>query len=266
MSPRWLEQVCVTLSPQAVGCGRRSVLHMRQGQPHTVVPVADAAARATAWRPAIEVLRGWVPEAAKGRADVRVVLSNHFVRFLVAPWNESLSSFGERRAVAEQHFRARYGSLVDGWRVHVSPTGHGEPAIACAIDAELLDALASLFAATPWRLVSVQPLLVVAFNQFRRSLGDDACLFVREPGRLCCAAWHKGRWQAIRATRVLADCGEACLEREREVLGVAEDVPAFVYDVSDPFALAPGNGAWRALSTSSTRRPDAALALFAQTP
>lgn len=267
------EQVWVALSPQAATCTRRQGWAWGAGAAEPV-RLATQAGEGPDWRPAIEALRPWVSASAKGRGEVRVVLSNHFVRLLVVPWSDALSSDSERLALARHLFRSTCGARADGWRVQLSPAGHGQPALACAVDQALHDALATLLAGTAWRLGALQPLLTAVFNAYRHHMGNDGALFVLEPGRSTCVVFRAGRWEAASVTRRVAASADAAVDRERQVLGLPEDLPAFVYqagqgpgaatDVAGPAAADPPR--YRRLGAASPRGRDAALALFAVQP
>lgn len=132
-------------------------------------------------------------ELAAGR-KLRVVLSNHFVRYAVLPWSSALTSEKDWTLFGEHSFASVYGDTALRWSVRVSNAGAGKPRIACAIDTELLVRLAHL----P-NVVSIQPYLMAAFNARRRSLRDRSFWFVvQESGRLTLALVAGGKWKLVR--------------------------------------------------------------------
>jgi hypothetical protein len=136
----------------------------------------------------------------KGRR-VRVVLSSHLVRYAVLPWSAELGPDEEWLALARHTFAGVYGAAADLWHCRVSPAGRGEPRLATAIDATLLDALRSVPG-----VISVQPYLMSAFNAHRRILaGKDGWLVLQEPGRCTVALIKGGAWRMARTRRIRED-------------------------------------------------------------
>jgi hypothetical protein len=226
--PLRAEHLCVSLAPDTVACaiwpGSRCDGHPTS---RAVLPcVRDA--QVPPWRPALDVLQGWLPSLVGRRGSVRVVLSNHFVRYLVVPWQASLTSAAEREAFARHLFHERHGEAANRWEVRLSDAGYGDAALACAVDAELMRLLPEVFAGTRWRLRFVEPLLMVAFNRYRGEIGKQAALFVREPDRLCCGVVTDGEWRTVHALRAERDVpNDALVSRAMQVLGLPEDVPLF---------------------------------------
>lgn len=232
MSPRWTDRVNVALAPRAAACAVWSRGWSAQPRARSVLPCRPDP-QAPTWRPAVDVLRKWVKKRARNNAEVRVVLSNHFLRYQVVPWQADLSGRAERKVLAQRLFQETYGDHVGSWHVQLGALTYGRPALACAIDREFYDALIAVFAGTSLRLGALQPLLMVAFNQLLSQIGNDACLFVREPGRLCCAVVRAGQWHAIHALRIGADADvERLIKRQISVLGLGPEVPVLVFDAA----------------------------------
>jgi hypothetical protein len=66
------------------------------------------------WRASLDTLAVVVrdPQTALGR--VEIVLSDHFVRYALIAWSESLVANSERLAFARLAFRDVYGQVADG--------------------------------------------------------------------------------------------------------------------------------------------------------
>ena len=154
------------------------------------------------------------------KADAMVILSNHFVRFLVLPWNEARLSQAEKMALVQHRFDEVYGEASSAWEFRLSEGSFGSPSIACAIPQELLNRLKALFEATPLRLELVQPYLMTAFNACRNALGNEASWFVlAERDNICVGLLQDGHWSSIRLRHVVSDWfEEAMLMLEREAL------------------------------------------------
>ena len=68
-----------------------------------------------------------------------------------------------------------------------------------AVDQALIGALTGAIAASALRLVSVQPALMVQFNEWRRRIGAEGWLVIAEQGRLIVAWVCGGQWRSVRA-------------------------------------------------------------------
>lgn len=152
------------------------------------------------WAAALATLEQMLGEPVAKAGEARVTLSNHFVRYLVLPWDSGLLGADELQAAATQHFERVFGDAAAGWVLRVSPGEYGEPALACAIDRALLEALEACIGRAPGgrlRLAAVQPLLMTAFNHLRPQLARDAVLAVFEADCLALAVLREGRWQRV---------------------------------------------------------------------
>ena len=105
-------------------------------------------------------------------------------------------------ALARHRFGALHGAAAAEWDVKVTETAPLGARLACAVDRELVEGLASAFVGAGVHLVSVQPFLVAAFNRIRQTVGNGSCwIVVEEPGRLTLALIQRGAWVAIRSRR-----------------------------------------------------------------
>ena len=190
-----------------------------------VLPVQQSAS-GPEWRAAVDALAEVLANAK--RPEASIVLADQFVRYVLLPPNEALKSDEQWLALARHRFAAIYGAGAAAWDVKVTETSPTGPRIACALERELLEALARNATAAGAALVSVQPFLVAAFNRLnektRKMLGDGTCwLVVEEPGRLTLALLLRGVWTAIRSRRIDAHWQMVLpqiLERESAFLGL----------------------------------------------
>lgn len=135
------------------------------------------------WRGALAALDALLGERREPR--LRLVLSNHFVRYLVVPPDPAVTGAAERRAYFGHHFAQVYGERAAGWSV-AAPRARGEACLAAAVDAALLVEARALAARRRVSLLGAKPLAVVALNRERRHLGGTPRFFaVLEPGRAC---------------------------------------------------------------------------------
>lgn len=207
MSPLWRDELVIGFGPARIELVRRG----RGLRPH--VTDADSLAvgdDGTGWREALEALRGALAAARWRNAACRVVLSNHYARYLLIDWPQGLRGAAEREALLRLRFRAVYGERSQDWRLAVSGSAAGTRSLACAVQSELLDALRETLAAARLRLEAATPYLVVAFNRSREEVRGEETWFVAvEPGRLGMASFAGGRWASVRNERIGEDVGEA---------------------------------------------------------
>src|SRR5262249_14409880 len=132
-------------------------------------------------------------------AAATVILSNAFLRFQIVPWHDEIGWGAEREAFVRHAFQRVFGDDVQGWTLRVSDDGYRAPAIASAIDRELLAALAAAARQGGIVLTSVQPYLMWAFKRWRPALRtEDFCLALVETGHVSIALRTSGAWRTVR--------------------------------------------------------------------
>jgi hypothetical protein len=211
------------------------------------------------WRPALDALPE-ILKAHRGR-EAALVLADQFVRYALLPHNDAVKSPEQWLALARHRFGALHGAAAAAWDVKVTETAPFGPRLACAVDRELIEALASAFVPAQVKLVSVQPFLVAAFNRIRQTVGNGSCwIVVEEPGRLTLALIRRGAWVAIRSRRSDERWRLALpeiLEREGAFLGLDEPCTRVIVCAQGEFDTEM-HDAWRAQAISYR---DLALAL-----
>ena len=137
------------------------------------------------WQGAVQALAREASTWRK-RVALTVVLSNRFVRYALLPQQAGGVSAEEELALARFQFAKIHGERAKGWEVRVSE------GLACAIDAALLAELRKL------KVVSVQPLLMLAYNQSRKRIPrEGAWLFLAERDWGCLARLAPRGWGAV---------------------------------------------------------------------
>jgi hypothetical protein len=189
-----------------VGLGwRGNVLDKR------IVDCAPATVDQT-WQTPLAALRAILDEHKKPNTSATVILSNHFVRYAIVPWRDSIANVAEQTALARHCFKNIYGDVAATWNVKVSDGGFRRNALASAVDRELLIQLKQIFTERKVSLSSVQPYFMTACNRFRRELaaGKSGCLSVLERGRATLGVFDRSGWQTL-TTRRLADVSQTSL-------------------------------------------------------
>jgi hypothetical protein len=198
------------------------------------------------WRGALDAL----PEILKSHknSEARVVLADQFVRYALLPWNQAVKSREQWLALARHRFGALHGAAAAAWEVKVTETSPLGVRLACAVDRELIEGLASCFVTAGVNLISVQPFLVAAFNRIRQMVGNGSCwIVVEEPGRLTLALIQRGAWVAIRSRRSdgrWMSLLPEILEREGAFLGLDEPCTRVIVCAQGEFD-AQMHDAWR---------------------
>jgi len=205
----WRESVVVGFAPNAVQIARvaRGLKNRTLERRSYTVDAAGAD-----WSAPLATLESVLESSRLRGSRCRIVLSNQFVRFLLVPWHDELSSAAARARLAQAQFRAVYGAAAGAWSVRVATASYGAPALACATDVDLMNALAGVVSAGGLELASVQPHAAVAFNRAQRTLPQPAFWFVTlETGRLWLGRGERNGWSAIAARRIADGSAQAIL-------------------------------------------------------
>lgn len=230
------EQIRIALAPQQVtvlqltrdwSTTRMHKQHIypceppQQGEPH--------------WLPVITALRAAVNEFKQLRANTVITLSNHFMRYGLVPYSANASKPAEELALVRHHFTSIYGAMADNWTLRLSEDAHSDPRVASGVDQGLIDAIQTLFADTKLRLVSIQPYLMAAFNQWHHRFDKNAWFALMEPGRLCLALLYDDKWHTLKTLKLSDDSfGDLAIFLQREKLLSSNgrdlaDIPVFVF-------------------------------------
>ena len=222
MSLLWRERWHVALSPTRVDVVRATGFIRRTVTSTELIPCSPAA-QGEPWRAAVLALENAFTGCETHRAECEVVLSNHFVRYTLVPWESGISDEGEIETYARLRFNETYGAeAVAKWEVRVGLPAYGAPRLACAVDRDLMEALRRLSAAQQVRLAGVRPLLVACFDRCRRRFcGPRFWFATAEEGRLCLAGIDRYAWRTLTCQRIgknLEDALKAAFERESLVM------------------------------------------------
>ena len=232
MSLSWRDRYIAVLGPDGAAIVRR-----RKGWSDDFDYKADAP-YAVGMSPAAaapEALGRLLAAPEIGPGELSIVLSNHFVRYLLVPWRDEIGDPAEFASFAQICVEEVYGgdSPQNGARVlRCSRERAGSPRLAAVIETPLLGALERVVADTPLKLTSIQPYLASAFNRlgspFRRG---DFLFVVAEPNRCCLLAATGGRWSRVQATngedqpQAVADL----IDREAQLLGLDPEAMPPIY-------------------------------------
>jgi len=254
------DQLGIALFPQRLvlvrssGGLRRRLVHKES------LAFAPAETGVPAWQAATDALAEKVSPAALPRAHVKLILSNHFVHYLVIPWRDGLSNQEEHWAYARHCFERVHGGGAAQWKLRLCSDTPGEPRLACAVEPALIEALRTHLGPLGRRYRSLQPHLMASFNSCRAHIGKGPTwLVVAEPGLLCLALLQDGCWHSVNRVKVGADWINELprlLEREACLLDCATpclDVVLIAPDATRPLVLPAGK--WRFTTPSPALLP-----------
>lgn len=212
---RWSrDRLRIALAPNALALVRH--------QGSTTVPVASKsiACDTRDWQSLMLLLEAELADAAWQASRVEVVLSNHFVRYVVTPPSGKALKQSEEAALVRASLREIYGTEANEWRirVHSQPPQYG--LVGAAIDERLatrLDEILTRAGLTHWHL---QPLTTLAAQHSNQ--GVDWWVLA-EPGWVCLYHAVGGYWRYLSAQAVDGNWASALpemLDREARMAGL----------------------------------------------
>jgi hypothetical protein len=223
------ERLRVELRPGSVLLARQALLPRGRGLSDRAIPVEPEGSSeypAAAWRASLDAFGAGLRDRRAAPGSVDAVLSDHFVRYVLIPWSESVVSDSDRLALARLCFRDVYGDLSDTWDISVDQEPAGQASFACAVDRGLISGLRDIVSRAGGRLESVTPALADCVNRHRHALKETQfCLATAEPGRISLAFRSPSGWQAVRSRRCEGPLPEALpnLLKQEVVAGSAPD-------------------------------------------
>lgn len=246
MLPLFSSELRVVLCPdQAILLGLGNGL--RRKVTHQAILPCTALPGMNGWRPALAALEQWLNANKMGRANVTVILSDHFVRYALIPFSAEVTRRAEEQTLARILLEDTYGDPAKQWQLKISGGGYGEPRLVAAVDAGLLDALTKMVAPTSLRLTSVRPYLMSAFNGFYKQLREkDGLIAVAEPGQVVMVTFKNGQLFTVRRMPLNGEPDKQLpdlLQREALIGGLdAGIVPVYLHVAGKPDFKLPSDG------------------------
>ena len=144
-----------------------------------------------------------------------VVLSSDFVRYLVLPAQPFAMSESEKTAYIQAAYRDIYGAVTDGWHIKCDDAAPNQNMLAVAVDAQLMTALSQLATQYLFKLKSVQPQLMAAFNGVMPQISrKNGYLVLIEQTKLMLMRLQNGQCQQL---RTLAFSGDWQLDLQQAI-------------------------------------------------
>lgn len=135
-----------------------------------------------------------------------LVLSSDFVRYLVLPAQPFAMNESEKTAYIQAAYRDIYGAVADGWHTKCDDAAPEQSMLAVAVDAQLMAALSQLAAQYSFKLKSVQPQLMAAFNGLMPQISrKSGYLVLLEQSKLLLMRLQNGHCQQLRTLAFSTD-------------------------------------------------------------
>ncbi len=160
-----------------------------EGSPPQVLHASDGWFQSA--KDVVEALKGLQTEHA--HVAVKYIVSNHFVRYSVLPWQPDINSRQDWIALAMHDFRKRYGSIADQWDVRVDLAGYGKSVLACGMDKTLIEAMQAKGQERNWKVKSIEPLLMSLMRSLSLDRPND-WLLIGEPSRIVLCEFVNNQW------------------------------------------------------------------------
>ncbi len=207
MSRLWRDQIQIFFAPGRVDMVR-TFRGMKVRQSPRISKVYGDQQAAGMWKSSLQQLEQMIEEenassALKG-AELRITLSNHFIRYVVVPPQQEITDPAELLAYANFRMREVYGERIDDWVMSISDWDPYRGTVCAAIARDLYHELEVLALRRSTKLKQIEPYLTAAFDQWCEAFNDKRFWFVViEPGRLCMISFANGEWQGIRNQRIV---------------------------------------------------------------
>lgn len=208
----------------------------RGWRPHATTPeilTFDPIPGQPEWQAPLAALQDWLEQSDDRAGDLHCILSNRFVRYALIPWAEDVQKPAELEIFARINMEAVLGSAHGDWIIEVDRNEYGQPAVACALDRGLMEALHDIAKGNKIRVSSIQPHFMQVFNRWRQRFNGEALFAVLDAGQCIVATFKAGAWHSLRALKLETANLEVALLRliERELLlqGLLEETVVYVH-------------------------------------
>lgn len=235
-------QVCIY--PQQIELQRLKRSFKNGLKPQLVCKqVIDLPQHVNDWQILAKYLEQALMDANWQGAKPTVIVSNHFVRYAIIPWNAELAIESERQAYMQHCFTLAYGEPAKAWDLRMSEPCFGQSAIASAMSSGLLQTLHEVFAEAGMALTTVYPQLMLAMNQTIRqvkqqnlSMGAKQALnfwlVTIQNERVCLVLLESNSWRLVKNVVLEANVSEqvaALIQREIVNCNADDEAPVLLY-------------------------------------
>lgn len=214
MSRLWRNRMQVFLAPGRVNLVgfARGIKPMQRFRQSGTCGQANAVNQRQVPLQMLEQMIGQVDDSFRRGAELRITLSNYFVRYGVIAPQPSLANPDELMAYAGFQMREIYGEHVDNWALSLGTWDPHGGTLCAAIARDLQVELETLARRHETLLVHIEPYLAAALDHWSKQLNDKQIWFVLvESGRFCLVSLLDGVWRGVRNQRIVENLEEELL-------------------------------------------------------
>lgn len=157
MSPSWLDRLTLIIHPNRVVLERRPWRGQTVHEEAAVPPPATGEA-------ALAAAFGLLDAGGKRGGSLNVVVADHFVRYALLPWSDTLCSPTARREMGRALLKSSFGEKANALEITVDRPAFGRPGLAAGIDRDLLAVLRAGAKMRRMRLASIKPRLIAELS------------------------------------------------------------------------------------------------------
>jgi hypothetical protein len=209
VSPLWRDEIGIHLSPSRVCMVRlrRGLRPALVARDELTISLPDPKQElGVGWSAALAAIDELLANATWRKAALRVVVADCWVRYAIVPWAADLTSSRERLGHGRRLIESIYGEAVRGWETRLSCAPPETARVACSIPCELLAQILALSFKHSARICSLQPQLIVAYENWRHRLPAVGSWFVTVgDGTLAAARLGKDCWDRVYSVRIGPD-------------------------------------------------------------
>lgn len=226
MSPLYRDTVWVELGAEQIAVTRRAGWMSRSVSHAQTYPVSTSSEATIAERSrvSLEVLQTALADSRWQAARARVTLTNALVRYCIVPASDQTTGIPEEHSLAQTRLQQVHGTAGPRLEVRLSNPLSGRDQLAAGLDSSLLSELMSLLSRARLRVLSIEPLLVHAFNRIRpRIAAQDFMFACVERGMLGLGCVRSGGWQSLDLSMFRGEALDALTSRLSQAALETED-------------------------------------------
>ena len=239
----WGSQLSVALAPDKVVAVQMTRGWRKRVEKKAVWACKPLVSDRYPWEAAVRAMSAGLADFKVQGAPTRLVLSNHFVRYVLVPWADQVTGDQERQVMARINFETHFGSVSNQWDIRLSPGDYGRATLASGIDGALPGALQQACAEAQLNLISLQPYWMTVVNGYRSKLSAGSlCVVVVETGRVGLLMAKGGEWYAVRSLPIrdsLAQDLQPLIRRELLLAGLPTPVRIYLHAPAEPGLTVP---------------------------
>lgn len=176
------------------------------------------------------------------RLAVSILVSAHWCRTQVLPWQNTLETGDEIRAFGQSTLAKQFGLTASDWSFDTVQQGWAQPYVSCAMSRALIERCSSLCLEHNHDFTHVRPLLQSLSQSIRLPARDGIShVLIHEPGMILCAHLVDGYWHTLLHRHVDDERHDLLINAARQMLAQMPGPAARLVMVGDRL-LSPTTG------------------------